>query len=146
MSKSALPPQPSDLPVVTPIHGPSNPTPADSARAPVRHYAGIVGLVPAREAEYRALHARVWPEVVAAIHRANIRNFNIYVTEIDGKRYLISHFDYVGTDAEADFASIAQDPTTRERWWPLTDACQTRLPGTPAGEQWRPMEPVMHLP
>ncbi|MBL9204559.1 MAG: L-rhamnose mutarotase [Opitutaceae bacterium] len=146
MSKPALPPQPSNLPRVAPIHGPSNPAPGDAARASVRHYAGIVGLLPAREREYRDLHARVWPEVVAAIHRANIRNFNIYVTEIDGKRYLISHFDYVGTDPEADFASIAQDPTTRERWWPLTDACQIRLPGTPAGEQWRPMEPVMHLP
>jgi hypothetical protein len=28
----------------------------------------------------------------------------------------------------------------------VTNACQIRLPGTPAGEQWRAMEEVMHLP
>ena len=99
-----------------------------------------------RTVSYRELHAQVWPEVVAAIHRANIRNFNIFVTEIAGRRYLFSHFEYIGTDPESDFASIGGDPTTRDRWWPLTDACQIRLPGTPAGEQWRSLEQVMRLP
>ena len=144
--KSAVSPETQLLPAVVPVFGPSNPTPAEAARAPVKYYASIVGLDPAKENTYRELHAHVWPEVVAAIHQANIRNFNIFVTEIAGKRYLISHFAYIGTDPEADFGSIARDPTTRDRWWPLTDACQIRLPGTPAGDQWRAMEQVAHLP
>jgi L-rhamnose mutarotase len=40
---------------------------------------------------------------------------------------------------------MAQDPTIRDKWWPLTDACQTRLPGTPKNQQWLSMEQVMHI-
>ena len=146
MTKPALPPAPSLLPTIAPVYGPTNPAPAEAAQAPVKSYGAVIGLDPAKEREYRELHANAWPEVLAAINRANIRNFNIFITEIDGRRYLFSHFEYTGTNPEADFASIARDPTTRDKWWPLTDACQIRLPGTPAGAQWRSMEQVAHLP
>ena len=130
---------------VDPIHGISNPTPEAAAKAKVKYYGSIIELRPEKEKEYRELHANVWPEVRAAIAKANIRNFNIYVTEIAGKRLLVSHFEYIGTNPEADFASIGNDPTTKNKWWPLTDACQIRLPGTPKGSQWLGMEQVMHL-
>jgi L-rhamnose mutarotase len=146
MNKPAVPAAPSPLPTISPVYGPTHLSPADAVRAPVKYYAAIIGLDPTKEQEYRELHANTWPDVLAAINRANIRNFNIFVTEIEGRRYLFSHFEYTGTDPEADFSSIARDPTTRDKWWPLTDACQIRLPGTPAGAQWRPMEQVAHLP
>lgn len=130
---------------VTPVYGPTHPAPAEAARAPVKHYGSVVELKPGMEQEYRRLHAAVWPEVSAAIRKANIRNYNIYVAELGGKRYLFSFFDYIGDDPKADFAVMANDPTTRDKWWPLTNACQIRLPGTPPGEQWKPLEPVMHL-
>lgn len=144
--KPAIPGSPVQLPAVEPVYGPSNPAPAPPSSPGVKRFASIVGLDPAKEKLYRELHAEVWPEVVAAIRRANITNYNIYITEIEGRRYLVSTFEYVGTDPEKDFASIAEDPVTRDKWWPLTDACQIRLPGTPAGEQWRALEQVMHLP
>ncbi|MCU0791584.1 MAG: L-rhamnose mutarotase [Opitutaceae bacterium] len=145
--KPAVPAESGALPPVAPIYGPSNPAPLAGHEPGVKRFASVVGLDPAKEKLYRELHAEVWPEVVAAIRRANIVNFNIYVTEIAGARYLIStFFDYIGTDPEKDFGSIALDPVTRDKWWPLTDACQIRLPGTAAGAQWRPMEQVMHLP
>jgi len=130
---------------VEPIHGPTNPTPAVAAAAKVKYYAAVVELQPEKEKEYRELHANVWPEVRKAIAKANIRNYNIYITEIAGKRLLMSHFEYTGSDPKADFASIGNDPTTKNKWWPLTDACQTRLPNTPKGSQWLDMEQVMHL-
>jgi L-rhamnose mutarotase len=139
-SRSCQPMQKTD-----PIHGTTNPTPEDAARMKVKYYGSIIELRPEKEREYRELHADVWPEVREAIAKANIRNFNIYVTEIAGKRLLVSHFEYVGSNSEADFASIGNDPTTKEKWWPLTDACQIRLPETPEGSQWKPMEQVMHL-
>lgn len=146
MTKPALPAAPSLLPTISPVYGPTNLPPAEAAQTPVKYYGAVIGLDPAKEREYRELHANAWPEVLAAINRANIRNFTIFITEIDGRRYLFSHFEYTGTSPEADFASIARDPTTRDKWWPLTDACQIRLPGTPAGAQWRGMEQVAHLP
>lgn len=128
-----------------PIYGPTNPTPEQAASAKVKTYASMVELKPGMEEQYRKLHSDVWPEVKAAIRKANIRNYNIYVTDLGGKRYLFSYFEYIGTNPEADFGSIAKDPTTRDKWWPLTDACQTRLPGTKPGEQWKPLEQVMHI-
>ena len=133
------------MPKTEPIHGPTNPTPEDAAKAKVKYYGSIIELRPEKEKEYSELHANVWPEVRAAIAKANIRNFNIYVTEIAGKRLLVSHFEYIGTNPKVDFASIGNDPTTKNKWWPLTDACQIRLPGTPEGSQWLDMEQVMHL-
>jgi L-rhamnose mutarotase len=146
MKKPAVPPYSNQLPATGPIHGPTNPVPIPATSPGVKYYSSIVGLNPEKEKQYRELHAAVWPEVVAAIRKANITNFNIYVTEIEGHRYLVSTFEYVGTDPGKDFGSIAKDPTTRDKWWPLTDACQIRVPGTPEGEQWRAMEQVMHLP
>ena len=146
MTKPAVPAAPSPLSSISPVYGPTNRSPAEVAQAPVKYYGAVIGLDPAKELEYRELHANAWPDVLAAITRANIRNFTIFITEIEGRRYLFSHFEYTGTNQEADFASIARDPTTRDKWWPLTDACQIRLPGTPTGAQWRPMEQVAHLP
>jgi L-rhamnose mutarotase len=146
MTKPAVPPYAVQLPAVAAVHGPSNPVAIPATAKGVKFFSSIVGLDPAKEKLYRELHANVWPEVVAAIRKANITNFNIYVTEIEGRRYLVSTFEYIGTDPAKDFGSIGQDATTRDKWWPITDACQIRLPGTPAGEQWRAMEQVMHLP
>ena len=95
---------------------------------------------------YRQLHADVWPEVLAAIKNANIRNYNIFVAELGGKKYLFSYLEYVGDDLEKDFAGIGDDVTTRDKWWPITDGCQRRLPGTPEGEQWKSLEMLMHIP
>jgi len=128
-----------------PVYGKTNPTPQQIAKAKVKRYASVVELRPEKEQTYRQLHADVWPEVVAAIKKANIRNYNIFVVEIDGKKYLFSYLEYVGDDREKDFAAIAKDPTTKNRWWPETDPCQKRLPGTPAGDQWLGMEMLMHI-
>ena len=133
------------MPKVQPIHGPTNPTLEEATKANVKYYCATVELRPEKEQEYRELHANVWPEVRAAIAEANIRNYNIYVTEIAGRRFIVTHFEYVGTDPKMDFASIAKDHTTKAKWWPLTDACQIRLPGALEGNQWQPMEQVMHL-
>ena len=129
-----------------PAYGPTNPTEQQKVSNPVKCYAAAIELRPEMEQEYRRLHANVWPEVVAAIKKANIRNFNIFLAEIEGKKYLVNFFEYTGDDAQKDFAALAEDPTTRDQWWPLTDACQKRLPGTPEGEQWKPIEMIMQLP
>lgn len=123
-----------------PVFGPTNlETPSDN----VRRYASVIELLPEKEQFYRELHADVWPEVVAAIKEANIHNYSIFVATIAGRRYLFSYFEYDGVDPEKDFAAIAVDPTTRDKWWPLTDACQRVIEGAAEGEKWLPMESLM---
>lgn len=128
---------------VEPVYGPTNPEPAAAEPGDVTRYASIIGLKPGMEEKYRELHADVWPQVRAAIHEANIRNYSIWIAEIDGEKYLFSYFEYTGDDPKADFAKMAEDPTTREKWWPITDAAQRRLPGTPEGQQWKRLERLM---
>ena len=66
--------------------------------------------------------------------------------EKEGKKYLVSYMEYAGDDLEKDFASLGQDKTIRDKWWPITDPCQKPLPGTAKGEQWKPIEMLMHIP
>jgi len=98
---------------------------------------------PEKKDYYLKLHAETWPSVLGQIKKSNIRNYSIYMTELEGKLYLFSYFEYVGNDFKADMAKMGEDAETR-RWWKETDPCQARLPGTPDGEQWKPMPEVFH--
>lgn len=121
-----------------PVYGPTNP---EAGVDEVRRLGSVIELAPEQEKRYRQLHADVWPGVLARLHRSCIRNYSIFIAPIGGKTYLFSYFEYFGSDLAEDMAKIAADSTTR-KWWVHTDPCQMRLPGTPDGEQWLPLESV----
>ncbi|SDO84545.1 L-rhamnose mutarotase [Actinacidiphila guanduensis] len=106
----------------------------------MERYAAVIRLRPEKEAEYRRLHADAWPGVLAALKRAHIGNYSIFLR--DG--LLFSYLEYGGTDYAADTAAIAEDPVTRD-WWALTDPCQQPLESAAEGEWWAPAEEVFHL-
>jgi L-rhamnose mutarotase len=111
----------------------------------VKRVGSVVGLNPETADQYLALHRQVWPEVLDRLRRSNIRNYTIYLGELDdGKLYLFSHFEYVGQDFDADMKAMADDPATQQ-WWKLTDPLQTRVQGTPQGQQWKTIEEVFHM-
>ena len=101
----------------------------------------VIGLNPAKIAEYKRLHADVWPEVLEMIHACNIRNYTIFLREPEN--LLFSYWEYVGEDFEADMARMAKHEPT-QRWWKLTDPCQAPLKSRAKGEKWSPMEEVFH--
>ncbi|BEP14060.1 L-rhamnose mutarotase [Acidothermaceae bacterium B102] len=103
-------------------------------------FGSVIRLRPESRETYLRLHASVWPEVEATLTACNIRNFTIWLHD----DLLFSSYEYVGTDFADDMARMAADPDT-QRWWQLTDPCQERLPGTPAGEQWKRLPEVWHL-
>ena len=111
----------------------------------VQRFAAVIGLKDEFEQRYRELHANVWPTVLEQIKRSNIRNYSIFTTELFGKKYLFSYFEYIGEDINKDLAAMAQDKDT-QRWWQETDICQIRLPNTMPDEQWKPMEQVFFQP
>lgn len=94
-----------------------------------------------RVAEYKALHAKVWPEVLKAISAANIRNYTIFLREPEN--LLFSYYEYHGVDYEGDLRRIAADSKTQE-WWKFTAPCQQTLPTSAEGEWWASMEEVFH--
>jgi L-rhamnose mutarotase len=106
----------------------------------VRRFASVIRLRPEKEAEYRELHAAVWPGVLAALTAANVRNYSIFLR--DG--VLFSYLEYTGSDYAEDLARVAADPTTRQ-WWQLTDPCQQPVDSAAQGQWWAPAEEVFHL-
>ncbi len=119
---------------------------AGCASPTVQRHAWVTGLKPEKAEYYKQLHANPWPSVNRMLKECNIRNYSIYLKEIDGKLYLFSYLEYTGKDFEADMRKMAADPET-QRWWKETDPCQLPLSDAAAqGKIWSPAEEVYHLP
>lgn len=106
----------------------------------MERYGTVIKVKPEKLAEYKKLHAAVWPAVLDMIQKCHIRNYSIYLR--DG--YLFSYFEYLGDDFAADMVKMAADPTT-QAWWQLTDPCQEPLESRQEGEWWARMEEVFHV-
>ena len=102
----------------------------------------VIGVNPEKIAEYKALHAAVWPQVLARLAEANVRNYTIFLREPEN--LLFGYWEYHGTDFAADMAHIAADPET-QRWWTFCSPCQVPLASRADGEHWAMMEPVFHM-
>ena len=107
----------------------------------MKRYGSVIGIRPEKIAEYKALHAAVWPAVLAQIQRSQIRNYTIYLREPEN--LLFGHFEYHGTDFEADMARMAADPQT-QAWWAVCSPCQVPLDSRQSGEHWATMLEVFH--
>ena len=97
----------------------------------------VTTIIPEKEAEYRSLHQTVWPGVVDQVIRSWSRDLCIFLAEIDGLLVEFLYVEYVGTYREKDDA-MSQSDIINHRWWKLTDACQTGLPGVEGN--WVEME------
>jgi L-rhamnose mutarotase len=103
--------------------------------------AQIIQLKPGEIAEYKRLHAEVWPGVLQTIKTCNIKNYSIFLREPEN--LLFAYFEYHGEDFSADMAKMARDETT-QRWWKITDPMQAKLESTADDEWWAPAELVFH--
>jgi L-rhamnose mutarotase len=115
-------------------------------KTPVRveRYGMVIGVKPEKIEYYKRLHAAAWPGVLAKIRECHIRNYSIYLREVEkGQFLLFSYFEYTGSDFAADMARMAADPETR-RWWRETDPCQTPIPTRGDKEFWSRMTEVFH--
>jgi L-rhamnose mutarotase len=101
----------------------------------------VIGLNAEKIAEYKRLHAAVWPDVLKMITACNIRNYSIFLKEPEN--LLFAYFEYHGTDFAADMAKMADDKTTQD-WWAVCMPCQAPLATRAEGEWWAGMEEVFH--
>ncbi|KXF76353.1 hypothetical protein ATN84_15870 [Paramesorhizobium deserti] len=102
----------------------------------------VIGLNPEKVAEYKRLHAAVWPEILALISACNIRNYSIFLREPEN--LLFGYWEYHGSDFEADMAKMATDKKNQE-WWSVCMPCQVPLSTRKEGEWWAMMDEVFHL-
>ena len=108
----------------------------------MKRYGAVIGLKPEDIAEYKRLHAEVWPDVLKQIRASNIRNYSIFLREPEN--LLFSYYEYVGDDHDADMARMAADPRTQE-WWDVCMPMQKPLEPRGEGEWWAAMEEVFHI-
>ncbi len=101
----------------------------------------VIGVKPDMIAEYKRLHAAVWPEILALISDCNIRNYTIFLREPEN--LLFGYWEYYGTDISADMAKMAESPKNQE-WWSFTIPCQQPLESRKEGEWWAMMEETFH--
>ena len=108
----------------------------------MKRYGSVLGVRPEHLAEYKRLHADVWPDVLKRIKDSNITNYSIYLRQPEN--LMFAYFEYVGSDYEGDMAKIAADPAT-QKWWDLCMPMQAPFPTNAAGEWWGSMEEVFHV-
>jgi L-rhamnose mutarotase len=106
----------------------------------MKRYGQILKLRAEHRDDYIRHHAAVWPDVLAQIHRSNIRNYSIYLR--DG--ILFAYFEYIGTDFDADLRAMAADPAT-QLWWALMEPMQEKWPTATSNEWWSTMNEVFHV-
>jgi len=97
----------------------------------------VMRLLPGAEAEYRARHADVWPELLAALKAAGARNYSIYLHGED-------LFGYLEVEDLRRFQEAMAASPVNDRW----QADMTRLidPLTdPATGFHQQLDEVFHL-
>ena len=100
----------------------------------------MIGIKPDKIAEYKRLHAVVWPGVLEELTKHHIKNYSIFLHN----NVLFGYLEYHGNDYDADMAAIAAAEITK-KWWQETEPCQEPLADRRVGEWWSPMEQVFHM-
>ena len=119
------------------------PKTAKAEKQPQR-FGAAIGVKRETLQRYIDLHKATWPTVLKQIRNSNIRNYSIYLGELDdGNLYLFAYYEYTGNDYQADMQKMAADPET-QRWWQQTDPLQIPQKNRKKGEHWMTMREVFH--
>ncbi len=106
----------------------------------MKRYGWVIGVRPEKLAEYKRLHAAVWPEIIKLLTEANVRNYTIFHKD----DLLFGYFEYHGSDLEADFARMNAEPIVRE-WYTHCSPCQAPFETRKEGEWWAGMDELFHM-
>ena len=96
--------------------------------------AAVTGLRLEKEAEYRSLHAAVWPGVIENIGRCMVSRFDIFLIDLHDQLYLFYWLKYDGDDFESDMKRMGES-AVNQRWWQHTDPCQLPTPKAAAKDE-----------
>ncbi|MBN7784148.1 L-rhamnose mutarotase [Ponticoccus gilvus] len=107
----------------------------------MQRHGQLIGIGAEAIAEYKALHAAAWPQVLETITACNIRNYSIFLKEPEN--LLFAYFEYLGEDFAADMARMAADPVTQQ-WWDCCKPLQRPLETRADGEWWAELNEVFH--
>jgi len=105
----------------------------------VKRIGMVIKIKPERLNEYLKLHADTNPGVRELLTKYNMRNFSIFMTQLeDGNYYEFGYYEYWGKDFEADVAALNKEPRNSE-WLKVCDPMQIPLKGETS---WKIMQKV----
>ncbi|AJK48781.1 L-rhamnose mutarotase [Burkholderia plantarii] len=95
-------------------------------------------LNPGRRDDYERRHREIWPELVATLRAAGIRDYRIFLDEA-------THHLFAVLEREPDhrMAQLASDAVMRKWWDHMADLMPTGADGAP---EQVPLAPMFHLP
>ena len=97
----------------------------------------VIKIDSSRISEYLALHADANPGVRDLLVKYHLRNFSIFMTQMDdGNYYEFGYYEYTGSNFDQDMAKLAKEPRNIE-WLKACDPMQVPLPGASG---WTVME------
>ena len=108
------------------------------ASGPVKRVGMVIQLRHEKLEEYKRLHADSNPGVRDLLVKYHLRNFSIFLQQIDGKWYEFGYYEYTGKDFDADMARLDAEPRNKE-WLKVCDPMQMPLAGA---KSWTKMERV----
>jgi L-rhamnose mutarotase len=73
------------------------------------HHAWVLEVRPGYEEEYKRRHDEIWPEMLEALRKAGVRNYNIF-------RYGLTLFGYFETDDLQRAIDMLRDDPVNARW------------------------------
>jgi L-rhamnose mutarotase len=112
----------------------------------VRRFGQVAQVRPEKLEMYKQLHAAVWPEVVQGLEKYNIRNYSIFLKDLEEvKPYLFAYFEYTGKDFDGDMAKMMENPKVRE--WENLAGGECLFDQSPEGKGiwWADMEEVFYF-
>ena len=95
-------------------------------------------LKPGSEAEYKARHDTIWPELAAVIRASGVRNYSIFRSDLD-------LFAYLETD-QPFHPGVTPDPLpdVQRKWWEMM-APYMETNGDSSPKVW-PVEEMFFMP
>jgi L-rhamnose mutarotase len=106
----------------------------------MKRYGMVIGVWPEKLAEYKRLHAAVWPEIIRLLSEAHVKNYTIFQKD----DLLFGYLEYHGSDIAADFARMNAQPIVKQ-WYRVCEPCQRPFETRKEGEWWADMDEVFHM-
>jgi L-rhamnose mutarotase len=111
----------------------------EDTKKDVKRVGMVIKIKPEFIEEYKTVHADSNPGVRDLLIEANMRNFSIFLLQLDdGNWYEFGYYEYTGDDFEADMAKLDKHPRNIE-WLKVCDPMQIPLEDY---DGWAEMEQV----
>jgi L-rhamnose mutarotase len=92
----------------------------------MQRFAFKMFLNPGCEAEYRARHDAVWPELTTLLRKSGISNYSIYLDQQTGNL-----FAYLERQEDHAMDSLPESPLMRRWWHFMEDVMKANPDGSP---------------